>query len=322
MAGNLIFLFAGLFILILGGDFLVKGSSNIALRLRLSPLVVGLTIVAFGTSSPELLVSVNAALSGSPDLTMGNVIGSNICNLALVLGVTAIIRPIIVQSDSIKIDWPMTMGSSILLYFLVREGLLKSYEGLIFIGLLIGYTAFVIIKSRKENAKMAFSERRKLQTNGTWKHLTRDIVFILLGGLGLYYGSDWFVEGAKALALYFGVSERVIGITVLALGTSLPELVTASIASLKNQTDLAIGNLMGSNIFNILSILGITSLIKEIQVSDVILDIDMIWMLGITLLILPMMVYKREVGRLEGLVLLLIYAYYTYMVLSGSPDVI
>ena len=139
--------------------------------------------------------------------------------------------------------------------------------------------------------------------------------------MGLFYGSDWFVEGAKGLAIYFGVSERVIGITVLALGTSLPELVTASIASFKNQTDLAIGNLMGSNIFNILSILGITSIIKEIQVSDVILNIDMIWMLGITLLILPMMVHQRRVGRYEGLVLLLIYGYYTYKVLSNSPNV-
>ncbi len=321
MSQNLIFLFLGLFVLILGGDFLVKGSSSIALRLRISPLVVGLTIVAFGTSSPELLVSVKAALSGSPDLTMGNVIGSNICNLALVLGVTAIIRPIVVQSDSIKIDWPMTMGSSVLLYFLVREGLLKSFEGVIFISLLIGYTAFVIMKSRREHTELNFAQRRQLYKNGTWKHLAKDISFIVLGGIGLFYGSEWFLEGAKGLASYFGVSERVIGITVLALGTSLPELVTASIASFKNQTDLAIGNLMGSNIFNILSILGITSLITDIEVSDVILNIDMIWMLGITLIILPMMVHKRQVGRIEGSVLLLIYGYYTYTVLSSSPNV-
>ena len=318
MSQNLIFLFAGLFVLILGGDFLVKGSTNIALRLRISPLVVGLTIVAFGTSSPELLVSVKAALSGSPDLTMGNVIGSNICNLALVLGVTAMIRPIRVQSDSIKIDWPMTMGSSILLYFLVREGLLKSFEGILFISLLVAYTFFVIRKSRKENTELSFAQKRTLYLTSTWKHLARDIVLIVLGGFGLFYGSEWFLEGAKGLALFFGVSERVIGITVLALGTSLPELVTASIASFKNQTDLAIGNLMGSNIFNILSILGITSIIKEIEVSDVILNIDMIWMLSITLVILPMMVHKRQVGRWEGLVLLLIYSYYTFTVLSSN----
>ena len=317
MSTDLIFLFAGLFTLVLGGEFLVKGSTNLALRMRISPLVVGLTIVAFGTSSPELLVSINAALSGSPDLTMGNVIGSNICNLALVLGVSAIIRPIRVNSDSIKIDWPMTMGSSILLYLLVREGLLKSFEGLLFIGLLVGYTVFVIRKSRKENHKIVLPEGQETIKGAGTKQLVKDIVLIVIGCIGLFFGSDWFVEGAKGLALDLGVSERVIGITVLALGTSLPELVTASIASFRNQTDLALGNLMGSNIFNILSILGITSMIKEIEVSDVILNIDMIWMLGITVLILPMMIHKREVGRYEGLVLLLIYGYYTFEVLSS-----
>ena len=321
MPEYLIFLFAGLFMLVLGGDFLVKGSTNLALRMRISPLVVGLTIVAFGTSSPELLVSINAVISGSPDLTMGNVIGSNICNLALVLGVTAIIRPIQVNSDSIKIDWPMTMGSSVLLYFLVREGLLKSFEGVIFILLLIGYTAFVIGKSRKENRTASFDEKRELSGRNGKKYLYKDIVFIAIGCVGLFYGSDWFVEGGKGLAQLLGVSERVIGITVLALGTSLPELVTASIASFKNQTDLALGNLMGSNIFNILSILGITSIIKEIEVSDIILNTDMFWMLGITLLILPMMVHKREVGRYEGFVLLLVYGYYTFKVLNTSPSI-
>ncbi len=321
MTNDVLLLFAGLFILILGGDFLVKGSTNLALRMRISPLVVGLTVVAFGTSSPELLVSINAALSGSDDLTMGNVIGSNICNLALVLGVSAIIRPIRVNSDSIKIDWPMTMGSSVLLYFLVREGLLKSFEGILFIMLLVSYTVFVIRKSRRENHKIMSADDSESSKKQSSKHLVRDIVFIVLGCIGLFYGSDWFVEGGKGLALQFGVEERVIGITVLALGTSLPELVTASIASFKDQTDLALGNLMGSNIFNILSILGITSIIKEIQVSDVILNTDMIWMLGITLLILPMMVHKREVGRYEGTVLLLVYGYYTFKVLSTGTNV-
>ncbi len=317
MSTYILFLFAGLFVLVLGGEFLVKSSTHLALRMRISPLVVGLTIVAFGTSSPELLVSINAALSGSPDLTMGNVIGSNICNLALVLGVSAIIRPIRVNSDSIKIDWPMTMGSSVLLYLLVREGLLKSFEGVLFIGLLMGYTFFVIRKSRKENHIASLElPKEQIKTHST-KHLVKDLVLISVGCVGLFYGSDWFVEGAKGLALNLGVSERVIGITVLALGTSLPELVTASIASFRNQTDLALGNLMGSNIFNILSILGITSIIKEIEVSDVILRTDMVWMLGITLLILPMMVHKREVGRYEGVALLLIYGYYTFEVLSS-----
>ncbi len=216
----------------------------------------------------------------------------------------------------------MTMGSSVLLYFLVREGLLKSFEGVLFIGLLVSYTFFVIRKSRKENSHTQKLDNQTAAEQQNTKHLIKDIVLIILGCVGLFYGSDWFVEGGKGLAQLFGVEERVVGITVLALGTSLPELVTASIASFKDQTDLAVGNLMGSNIFNILSILGITSIIKEIEVSDVILNTDMIWMLGITLLILPMMIHKREVGRYEGFVLLLIYGYYTFKVLSTGTNVL
>lgn len=316
MIYNIIILVLGLVILILGGEFLVRGSSNIAIRFKISPLVVGLTIVAFGTSVPELLISIQSALKGSPDLAMGNVIGSNICNLALVLGVTALISPIEVRSNSIKIDWPMTMGSSLLLYFLVREGFVNSYEGVMFVIILVAYIVFIVQKSRKENkeidpATLDLDPEDAAQSNG-WK----DSFYIALGGAGLYFGSEWFVGGARDLALNLGVAERVIGITILALGTSLPELVTAIVASYKQQTDLALGNLMGSNIFNILSILGITSIIQEIRVSGVILNIDMIWMLGITLIILPMMLYKRKLGRPEGALLVAIYLYYTYNVIS------
>jgi len=313
MSLNFLFLFLGLVTLVLGGDFLVRGASSIALKAHISPLVVGLTIVAFGTSAPELFISVQSALSGSPDLTMGNVIGSNICNLALVLGVTAIISPIRVQSSSIKVDWPMTMGSSLLLYILVREGFVNSHEGAIFILILIVYTIFIIRRSRKETlaAKAALDEPpEEIKSN-----YGKDIAFIVVGGIGLYFGSDWFVGGAQEMARQFGVGERVIGITVLAIGTSLPELVTAMVASFKKQTDLALGNLMGSNIFNILSILGITSLIKEIHVNDQILNTDMLWMLGITLVILPMMLYDKILSRWEGIVLLLVYFIYTYIVI-------
>ena len=313
MGLDLLFLFLGLIVLILGGDFLVRGASSIALKAHISPLVVGLTIVAFGTSAPELFISIQSALAGSPDLTMGNVIGSNICNLALVLGVTAIISPIRVQSSSIKVDWPMTMGSSLLLYILVREGFVNSHEGAIFIAILIVYTIFIIRRSRKETkAKLAEMDEVPVEVKSNY---AKDIAFILVGGIGLYYGSEWFVGGAQELARHLGVGERVIGITVLALGTSLPELVTAMVASFKKETDLALGNLMGSNIFNILSILGITSLIKEIHVNDQILNTDMLWMLGITLVILPMMLYDKILSRWEGFVLLLVYFIYTYIVI-------
>lgn len=314
---NIVMLIVGLFILILGGDFLVRGASSIALRAHISPLVVGLTVVAFGTSAPELLISVKAALAGSPDLTMGNVVGSNICNLALVLGITALIGPIRVQKDSIKIDWPVTMGSSLLLYFVVKEkdAVINSIEGIMFVFLLIIYTVYIIRKSRKETKALRDAEEDlevPEASNNAWK----DAMYILGGCAGLYFGADWFVGGAKEMASFLGVSERVIGITVLALGTSLPELVTAIVASIKKETDLAVGNLMGSNIFNILSILGITSIIQDIHVSEQIVHHDMTVMLGITLLILPLMIYKRKVTRFAGGLLLLVYLVYTYTVIT------
>lgn len=314
---DIVMLIVGLFVLIVGGDFLVKGASSIALRAHISPLVVGLTIVAFGTSAPELLISIKAALAGSPDMTMGNVVGSNICNLALVLGVTASIGVIKVNADSIKIDWPVAMGSSLLLYFVVKEenAMIKTYEGIIFVALLITYTVFIIRKSRRET-KAQLAMEQELEVNAPSNHMGRDIMFILAGCGGLYFGADWFVGGAQNLAFTLGVSERVIGITVLALGTSLPELVTSIVASVKKETDLALGNLMGSNIFNILSILGITSIIKDIYVSEEIIKHDMVAMIGVTLLILPMMLYKRMIGRVSGIILLLVYIFYTYTVIT------
>ena len=312
---SVLLLIVGLTVLVVGGELLVRGAASIALRLRLSPLVVGLTIVAFGTSAPELFISVQAALEGSPDLAMGNVIGSNICNLALVLGVTAVITPVPVRNDSLKIDWPMTMGSSLLLYLIVRDNRIDWPEGLLFIAILLTYTYLIIRKSRKETKSAEeLAEELELppQTANPWK----DILFIGLGTLGLAFGSDWFVDGAKDIAISFGVSERIVGITVLALGTSLPELVTAVVAAVKRETDIALGNLMGSNIFNILSILGITSVIASIRVNDIIIHSDMIWMLLITFLILPMMLYRKVVKWVEGAILLSIYVYYIYSVVS------
>lgn len=306
-------LLAGLTFLILGGDFLVRGATGIALGAKISPLVVGLTVVAFGTSAPELLVCVQSALMGNPDIVMGNVIGSNICNLALVLGVTAIILPIEVHADSIKIDWPVTMGASLLLFFLVLDNWIDTLEGILFISTLVVYTFLIVRKSRRETkAEEALLEELP-ETSG--KPL-RDIIFLVLGGAGLYFGSEWFVDSASTLAEYLGITQRVISITVVALGTSLPELVTAAIASFKKQTDLAVGNLLGSNIFNILSILGITSLVRNVQVNELIVDVDMLWMLGITVLVFPMMLTKRRISRFEGGILLAVYCFYTYTVIT------
>lgn len=316
MIYTILVLLAGLVFLIVGGDFLVRGSSGIALRAKISPLVVGLTVVAFGTSAPELLVSVQSALSGNPDIAMGNVIGSNICNLALVLGVTAVILPIGINSNSIIIDWPVTMGASLLLFVLTLDGWVNTWEGFLFVGLLIIYTVLIIRKSRKET-KAGLLEREALEElPEPAGNPALDFVFMVIGGAGLYYGSEWFVDSARTLAIHLGVTERVISITIVALGTSLPELVTSAIASFKKQSDLAVGNLMGSNIFNILSILGITSLVKEVKVNEMMLEVDMVWMLAVTAIILPMMIIKRRISRIEGGVLLAVYCFYTYTVIT------
>lgn len=308
---NITILMVGLFVLILGGDFLVRGASKIALRIHISPLVVGLTIVAFGTSAPELLISVNAALNGSPDIAMGNVIGSNICNLALVLGITAILSDMKVQQTSIKVDWPMAMGSSLLLYFLLFDHTLRWIEGAVFITILVIYIILIIKKSRKETKMIRDAEKEMEKPSLPSSNLRKDILFIIAGCAGLYFGAEWFVGAAQELASALGISDRVIGLTVVALGTSLPELVTAIVASLKKETDLALGNLMGSNIFNILSILGITSLITDVHVSEEILNIDMLWMLGLTFAIMPLMVTKGKIERIEGVLLLAVYIIYT-----------
>ena len=299
----------------MGGDFLVRGATSLALRLHMTPLVVGLTIVAFGTSAPELLISLSAALSGSPDLAMGNVVGSNICNLALVLGVTILIGPVRVSPDTIRIDWPVTMGSSLLLFYVVRDNSLGIYEGIFFVLSLIAYTFFIIRRSRMKMKAEITKEKELDVPDLPSKNLRKDIGVIIIGSVGLYFGAKWFVIGAKELALFLEVSQRVIGITVVALGTSLPELVTSMVASFKKETDLALGNLLGSNIFNVLSILGITSIVKEIHVSDIIHQVDMLWMLGITLLILPLMLFQRKLARTEGVILLLVYVYYIYSVI-------
>ncbi|MCL4162277.1 UNVERIFIED_CONTAM: hypothetical protein GTU68_006059 [Idotea baltica] len=317
MTTTIVLLIIGLIVLIIGGDFLVRGASSIAFRLHISPLVVGLTIVAFGTSSPELLISIQSALKGSPDIAMGNVVGSNICNLALVLGLTAVINPVSVQSNSIRIDWPMAMGASIMLYLLVRDSSLEATEGILFIVILCIYLFTIISQSRKDViAAKKIKEDENSIPNTPIKQIWKDIIFIVIGCAGLYYGSEWFVGSAKDLALSLGVEERVVGLTIVALGTSLPELVTAAVASYKGQTDLALGNLMGSNIFNILSILGITSIIQEIHINADILNKDIIWMLMVTLMILPLMIIHRKVGRIDGIIMLFVYVVYVYTVIA------
>ena len=300
-----------------GGDFLVRGASNLAYSIQISPLVVGLTVVAFGTSAPELLVSLQAALDGHPDISMGNIVGSNICNLTLVLGATATFYPILVHENSKKIDWPMAMGSSALLYFFVSyDHVVQRFEGIIFVLILAIYTYFLIEMSRRETLERMVEEEEEIPEI-VGSAVLKEVGFLILGGVMLYFGSEWFVGGAKNIAQGLGVSDAIIGLTVIAIGTSLPELVTSIIAAYQKNTDLAVGNLLGSNIFNILSILGWTSIVKDISVNPQLIDVDMWIMMGITVMVLIMMVVGKKIGRLSGVILLVTYAaYMTYLVMK------
>ena len=324
MLENIAILIVGLIVLIAGGELLVRGASSIAYRMKISRLVVGLTIVAFGTSSPELFISVHSALKGSADMAMGNVIGSNICNLGLVLGFTALIAHIPVDKNSIKIDWPVAMGSSLLLFAVIKlAGEMNWIAGICFVSILITYITYVIRKSRKETkAKEKLmeshavdndNEEPAMSTENPMKRWAIDLSLLAIGCAGLYFGSEWFVGSAEKL--FEGIVEpRVIGLMVLAVGTSLPELATSMVAAYRKNTDLALGNLIGSNIFNVLSILGITSIIKPISV-DPAMQKDLLWMLGITAVIFPLMWYKRKLIKFHGALLLSYYGYYVYLVL-------
>ena len=312
MIKDIVVLIIGLATLILGGDVLVRGASRMALRFNVSSLVVGLTIVAFSTSAPELLVSLNAAIKGVPDFALGNVVGSNISNLALVLGVAALLGKININKITARRDWPVTFVATVLLYILVLDGNLVRWEGIVLFTCLIAYLTYLLISTKKDQVQLEVDvpERDESQFE-KWK----DGFMIALGGACLYFGSDWFIDSSENIAVGLGVSERIIGLTVLALGTSLPELITSIIAARKGETDLALGNLLGSNIFNILSILGITSIVQNLAVNPEILNSDMIWMLAITFGILPLMLFRKRLSTVSGITLLTVYTVYIFIIL-------
>lgn len=313
----------GIIVLIFGGDFLVRGASNLAYKLMISPLVVGLTVVAFGTSAPELFISTWSALSGHSNLAIGNVIGSNICNLSLVLGITAMFYPILIKQSSVKIDWGLTIGSGLLLFFFISlDNHLGRMEGIIMLLILVIYTYALIQSSRKKNQQLA-AEGKEVEHDEdvpgveeivVWK----EVLFFLVGIFGLWLGVKLFGESVVDIADQLGMNKAIAGLTVVAIATSLPELITSVIAAYKKNTDLAIGNLLGSCIFNVLSILGVTGIITDIDgIQARILDFDMIWMFAGMLLLIPMIFVYKKFNFLSGLVLLLFYiAYTTVLVLK------
>jgi len=307
---DIFYLIIGLFALILGGEFLVKGSVALAVRMRVSMVVIGLTVVSFATSAPELIVSIYSALSGHPDIALGNVIGSNIANVTLVLGITALIFPLSFQQRLYRFDIPVMLLASVLFgVFLYSNSSLNFWEGLCFVLLLSILTLHLIRRSRKE-------EKMNGENSAEQMPLVKLLVYLSLGAISLYFGSHWLVGGATGIARTIGVSERVISVSIVAFGTSVPELAASIIAVFKKEKDLSIGNLIGSNIFNIFAVLGITSMIQPVHVIDEgLITSDIWWMFGVALLLYPMMFLfnKRHIGRLEGFMLFVLYIAYIFL---------
>ena len=311
-----LWLILGLVALVLGGEFLVRGAVSIALKAKISPLVVGMTVVSFGTSAPELLVSLSAVLDGYPDVSVGAVVGSNISNIALVLGITVMIFPIVVNRDSLRIDWPLMILATFLFYFFAMNGEIVLWEGCVFLGILSLFTFWLIRRSRKEGIQLAAeSEVAELNTGNP---IYKDVLFLACGMLALYFGAEWLIDSVVSIASKQGVSEKLISVTIVAFGTSLPELVTSSMAAFRKETDISIGNLIGSNIFNILAILGRTAIVHPLEISDSINQFDMYFLLGISLLLLPIMLFGKQIGRWKGVFLILFYAFYIYFSIAAE----
>jgi len=301
-------LFAGLILLFISGKYLVDSSVAVSRRLKIPRMIIGLTVVAFGTSAPELLVSLQAAFSGYPEIAMGNVVGSNISNILLVLAITAIIYPIPVPSSSVKQDWPIMMLVSLLLFLLSLNGAISRLEGVLLVSLLAAYVLLSVLRSRGANRQVGLPEE------GTeMKWWVAGTIF-LASCIGLAIGADLLVDNVALIAEEIGISKRVVSITMVAVGTSIPEVATSVIAAFKKETEISVGNILGSNIMNILSVLGFTSLVSPVRVSKEIVGFDIPWMLGVSMLLLFLMLpaSRSRITRWEGSFMIIIYLLYIY----------
>ncbi len=312
----------GLIVLVGGGELLVRGASKLAAAIRISPLVIGLTVVAFGTSAPELAVSVQASLAGKADLAVGNVVGSNIFNVLLILGLSALIIPLVVASEFVRRDVPIMIGVSVLLLLLSLDGSISRLDGgLLFAGI-VSYTWWCIRASRKESAAVLAEFAREFSGESPKPPaIWRDIAFIAVGLVLLVAGSGWLLEGAVTIATSFGVSELVIGLTIIAAGTSLPEVATSVIAAIKGERDIAVGNVIGSNLFNILCVLGLAGLIAPggVAVNDTALRLDIPVMIAVAVACWPIFITGNLIARWEGAVFFFYYLTYTsYLVLDAT----
>ena len=327
-AMTFVYLIAGLVLLVAGAEVLVRGAAKLAAQFGIPPLIIGLTVVAFGTSAPETAVSVQAALNGSGDIAIGNVLGSNIANVLLILGMTSLIAPLIVSRQLIRLDVPIMIGASLVTYALAWDGSLSRLDGALLFSAVVGYTLFLISSSRRASAAAAADDEfaKEFGLDETPKPYATLInaALVVVGLVLLVTGSNFLVEGAVSLARALGLSELVIGLTVIAIGTSLPELATSILAAIRGERDIAVGNIVGSNIFNLLCVLGLASLVSPaaISVASSALAFDFPVMIAVAVACLPIFFTGYAINRWEGLLFLAYYAAYTgylVMVSAGRP---
>jgi len=316
---TILFFILGLAALIFGAQLLVRGASRLALSFGISPLVVGLTVVAFGTSSPELAVSIQSAYSGQVDIALGNVVGSNIFNVLFILGVSALITPLLVDRQLVRQEVPAMIGISLLLFALARDGEISRWNGALLFGLLAAYTAFVVLQSRR--ARKDAEEEATAEEGGWDRHWWAQLALVAAGLVLLVQGSNWLVDAAVTFARHLGISELVIGLTIVAAGTSMPEVATSVMAALRGQRDIAVGNVVGSNIFNILGVLGVSALVapKGLPVSAAMVSFDLPVLTAVAVACLPIFFTGHLIARWEGAVFFGYYLAYTaYLVLAAQ----
>lgn len=320
MLENIVFIVIGLLGLFFGGNWLVTGASRLARSFGISSLIVGLTVVAFGTSSPELLVSVRAALGGSSDLSVGNVIGSNISNIGLILGMTALVFPVSVRATLIRREIPMMIAITVFATLVaLHQHEIGRLDGIMMLIIFIAFNFFMYRLTVQERGKEEFQQQEADYDAKADEDIIPaenrilEVGRLLLGLVVLVIGAEFTVNGAVEIALSFGISELAIGVTLVAVGTSLPELATSLVASLRQQNDIAIGNIVGSNIFNLLLILGMTAVIQPIPVSDRVLQFDIIAMLIFSFALIPITVTERKISRFEAVLLLVGYVVFAIL---------
>ena len=311
----------GLVLLVGGGELLVSGAAALAASLRISPLVIGLTVVAFGTSAPELCVSLQAALSGNADVAVGNVVGSNIINILLILGVSALVTPLVVSSQLIRIDVPLMIAASLAMWAVGADGQIHRWEGALLFTALVIYIVFCIRKSRSEEKEVVdeFAQEYSHSVSDL-QGLAKQFGLVIAGLILLGFGSNWLVDGAIEVAKGFGVSKLVIGLTIVAIGTSLPEVVTSIVASYRGERDIAVGNVVGSNLFNILCVLGMTSAVSPvgIAVSQEAIVFDIPVMVAVAVLCFPIFLTGKVIRRPEAVLFLAYYVIYTAFLITSA----